>query len=243
MPNTTTPNPTTPNPTTPNPTTNPVGQMSSLLNMSAANWPNRGRTVSLDFDNSDFFYFQNYEFGQYETGSSTSPSPKKQLINGRPTNVVYGPSENDFYTVNNILHTNIECSASDISFIDSPLCDPASPDFVKLWANPSNKTSIVQKCYRSQTCANSLLSQSLSSMTASKGGQEKRKQDLEDIYFYDCMNVFNMCIAILYFIYIIFTKLALPSPSSTASSVASSVPSSAASLAAMNLLPTPGKGK
>jgi len=202
-------------------TPNPVGQMSSLLNMSAANWPNRGRTVSLDFDNSDFFYFQTYDVGQY--------SPQELKV-GNSTQVSYGPSPSQSVTVDNIKHMNIKCSATDLATIDASFCDPASPNFVKLWADPSNNETVIERCYRAQTCANSLLSQSLSSMTASKGGQEKRKQDLEDIYFYDCMNVFNMCIAILYFLYIIITKLALPSTAATAAT--------SATAAATNLLPS-----
>ena len=70
--------------------------------------------------------------------------------------------------------------------------------------NKNNNSA--KQCYRSQTCVNSMLSKSLSQLTLTRYGQNQRYQDLEDVYFYDCLNVFNISIAIVFFLSIILYK-------------------------------------
>lgn len=155
-------------------------QIGKYLNAAAANWPNTTQTVSLDYTPGDFFYFQPYNMGQI------LPSEQSR-------------------TPSSVTTLNISCTESEISYADSSMCHPNDPGFAEFWANPDNVQSNKQ-CFRSHTCANSILSKNLSALTYDKEGQGKRMEDLVSIYFYDCVNIFNLTVAILFYIAIIIYK-------------------------------------
>lgn len=172
--------------------------MDSLLHI-AANKPHVSETVSLDYTAGDFHYFQPYLFGQYD---SQPPSPSPQ------TNIDYLP-QNDFL----ISNIQIKCTPEDIAMVDDASCDPNDPGFMEAWKeSAASDSALIKKCYRSQTCANSQLSKSLSILTSGKDGQLQRKQDLEDVYFFDCMNILNVVAAIAFYLSIIIYKISTPTP-------------------------------
>jgi hypothetical protein len=164
------------------------------VNMAADNWNTVSRNVELGFSPGDFFYFQPYIYGQYtnnlEGSGNLNPYPE---LNVDVKNL----------TIKTI---DMSCNEKDLSMaiIDSSFCFPYDPSFVTNWS--LDNILEIQQCFRSQTCANSILSNNLSKLESSKDSNKSRYEDLEDIYFYDCMNIFNICIAICVFICIIIYK-------------------------------------
>jgi hypothetical protein len=165
------------------------------LNMAAANWPNSTSTTNLEFKDSDFAYFQPYVFGQFY--SSPSPSPSEINIYKR------SPGPAPYYdNMNLIKELQIQCDMDEDvkKYVDNPVCDPKDKNFI------TNFNDNAKQCFRSQICANSLLSKSLATLTSSEKSHSQHMQDLEDVYFYDCLRVFNISAAILFFISIIIYK-------------------------------------
>jgi len=173
--------------------------MQMPVKVAASNWPNNSRQVSLDYSPGDFFYFQPIDVGQFTN------------------NVVTSDPEEEKDNKGNITKLELKCTDIDLSMsnIDSSFCYPYDPNFVKNWSTvtndskqnpPYNLTDKHKQCFRSQTCANSLLSKSLAVIESTKDEQKSRYEDLEDIFFHDCINIFNMSAAILAFVVIIIYK-------------------------------------
>ena len=156
-------------------------QIGTYLNGAGANLPNTKQSVSLDYTAGDFFYFQPYDIGQF------SPSEQSR-------------------TQSTTTRLDISCTETDMSFVDASMCYPEDPGFVKFWSNENNE-SWHKQCFRSHTCANSQLSKKLSILTSEKGGQETRSDDLVDIYYYNCFQLFNFSVAILFFVVFIIWKV------------------------------------
>lgn len=170
--------------------------MQMPVKVAASNWPNNSRQVSLDYSPGDFFYFQPIDVGQF-TSNVVTTDPEEVKDNS-----------------GNITKLELKCTDIDLSMsnIDSSFCYPYDPKFVKNWSNdkilktPYNIQGKHKQCFRSQTCANSLLSKNLSVIESTKDEQKSRYEDLEDIFFHNCINIFNMSAAILAFISIIIYK-------------------------------------
>jgi len=177
----------------------------------AANRPDPSNQTNLDFKAGDFAFFKPYVFGQY------GPLEQKTGIATTSTGA----------TVSTITGLHMNCTEQDMMFVDFSGCDPTDPAFVSAWTNtesmnqPSGPTnspklaeagitdalSLQKQCFRSHYCANSLLSKSMETLQSNQSGHKARFQDLEDIYFRECLNLFNMTVAIIYFIIIIISKL------------------------------------
>ena len=174
--------------------------MQMPVKVAAANWPNNSRQVSLDYSPGDFFYFQPIDVGQYTDSTDSKDEIDRETTGNK-----------------NITKLELKCTDIDLSMsnIDSSFCYPYDPNFVKNWSTvtndpkqnpPFNLTERHKQCFRSQTCANSLLSKNLSVIESTKDEQKSRYEDLEDIFFHNCINIFNMSAAILAFVSIIIYK-------------------------------------
>jgi len=189
----------------------------------SANRSNPSKQAQLDFQAGDFAFFKPYVFGQYseteqQIGTATMPSAS--------------PYASGSTTLTTITGLDMSCSSQDISFADFAGCDPTNPSFLSMWTqvgnyNQPNTTkaptsipgfnlaasgitdapSLQKQCFRSHYCVNSILSKSLETIQSSKSGHEARFQDLEDMYFKECLNVFNMLVAMIFFIVIIISNL------------------------------------
>jgi hypothetical protein len=173
--------------------------MKNLL-MPIANWPNKTNVTNIDVNESEHAYFQPFDFGEFTSSEilyseASVPNETASYPPGISANsTLKNPNFND------ILLLEINCNKDDIDLVDSSFCDPNNIHFINEWENSDD---LKQKCYRSQICANSILSRSLSSIESSKFGQKQRKQDLEDYYFYDSLQLFNICAAMIFYIAII----------------------------------------
>ena len=151
-----------------------LDDMKSLF-MPIANWPNKTNVTNIDVNESEHAYFQPFDFGEF------SPS---EILHRRATlspGISFYPpgiSSNKIITndipLQDIISLEIDCTQSDIDLVDSSYCDPNNIHFIHEWENSDD---LKQKCYRSQICANSILSRSLSSIESSQFGQKQRKQD------------------------------------------------------------------
>lgn len=182
----------------------------------AANRPDPSNQTKLDFKAGDFSFFKPYVFGQYssleqQTGTVEIPSASGSSM-----------------TVDTITGLDMKCTEQDLLFVDFSGCDPTDPAFVSSWTStgalnqaentPTNvpnfamagikdALTLQKQCFRSHYCANSLLSKSLQTLQSTQSGHKARFQDLEDVYFRECLNIFNMTVAMIYFIVIIISKL------------------------------------
>ena len=198
------------------------GSMNNLLEY-AANNQNMSQPSNLDFSPDDFFYFQPYMFGQYNSSPSSSSSSSSSQTNVEYSSYAHAVASSSSSSSSpsaspssepsrNITNIQIRCTPEDIRMVDNPLCDPNDPRFKDIWTDPDS-SYLIKQCYRSQTCANSQLSKTLSMLTSEKDGQLQRKQDLEDVYFFDCINIFNVIAAIAFYIsFIIYKSVATPTP-------------------------------
>ena len=171
------------------------------LFMPIANWPNKTNVTNVDVNESEHAYFQPFDFGEF-----TPNEILYKTANYSPGSLSYPPgiSSNtnikDDITLDEIVLLDINCTQDDIDLVDSSYCDPNNKEFIRMWENSDD---LQRKCYRSQICANSILSRSLSSIESSQFGQKQRKQDLEDYYFYDSLKLFNIFSAMIFYIVII----------------------------------------
>ena len=178
------------------------------LFMPIANWPNKTNVTNVDINESENAYFQPFDFGEFTPSEKTSS--QAVLSPGTfaypPGTFAYPPGISSNSSVisdpifNDITTLEINCTQDDIDLVDSSFCDPNGINFIREWENSDD---LRKKCYRSQICANSILSRSLSSIESSQFGQKQRKQDLEDYYFYDSFQLFNICAAMIFYIVII----------------------------------------